>query len=319
MSKPSVPLHQSVYDYYCTHFEELSFWKKIHFATRLAHWDNDIFCHDNLAKMRLDTIGEIDVETTLKQLYYRYKDTPPKSPKNAAELRLPYFEKYPELRTINIVLFRALVYMQSYNIDCRSYIDQLFPHDKIGKFLTKLFQDEAAVSILSTHALNAQYLYRRLVQQSDDTPDFSPYVMYEIGKNSYTLSDKTHLKLYIYFYTHCIIGESLFYTRQIPKHLREIYTTMLRDLEDVIDEHFIDINLDNKCEFLVCCQILDLPTRIRSRIEHECQNSVSDQGMYLIDRHNTNPQIDSSDFNKSEHRNVLYIMSNRTYRPQDKN
>ena len=310
-------LPDDIYDYYCTHFDTLSYWKQIHFSTRLAHWRADPFCVEQLKNLRTASIGETGVEATLKELYDRYVGREPEPSKNAAELRLPYFQKYPELRAINVILFRALVYMKSYDIDCRPTIYELFPDDTIGTFLTKLFQDEAAVAILSTHAINAQYLYRRLISETDDTDQFDPADIYQLGQTAYDFTDKTHLKLYIYLYTHCIIGESVFYTRHIPEKNRDVYLRMISAMEKVIDDNFENINLDNKCEFLACCQIVGVESRLRQRIESECSQSISPEGTFLVDTLNKNPQTDSVDFNKSEHRNVLYIMANSPYRPFD--
>lgn len=316
MDKTNLDLPQAIYAYYRDNFADLTFWKRLHFATRLANWDEDAFCKDKLAAMRDEVMGETDIPTTLARLYDRYSNSAPQGPKNAAELRMPYFEKYPELRTINIILFRALVYTTTYDIDCRRQVNQLFPDDTIGKFLDRLFSDKPAVAVLSTHAINALYLYRRLIQLSDDNHAIDLESLYELGKNSYDLQDKTHLKLFIYLYTHCIIGESLFYTRRVPEKHMDIYLAMIHDLELTIEQHFDDINLDSKCEYLACCQILGVESKIRERIENECSMSISPQGIFLVDVHNNNPQVDSSDFNKSEHRNVLYIMASRPYRPR---
>lgn len=310
-------LFGDIYNYYQSHFDELSFGKKLHFATRLGHWDEDPFCVKKLTYLQSEFAGGMDARENMHRLYNKFLNQDQAGSKNANDLRLPIFQKYPHLRTMNIILFRSLVYMQTYGIDCREIVAELYPHDEIGTYLDKLFQDKESVAILSTHAINTQYLYRRLIQQTEERELFDPQTIYELGKTWYDFSDKAHLKLYIYLYTHCIIGESIFYTRQVPDTYLLIYIKMLQDLESVITAHYNDINLDNKCEYLACCQIMGVSSSLRSRIDDECQNSVSNTGTFIVDTLNSNPQSESVDLDKSEHRNVLYIMSNRPYRPQD--
>jgi hypothetical protein len=41
----------------------------------------------------------------------------------------------------------------------------------------------------------------------------------------------------------------------------------------------------------------------------EAQKSLSDDGDFLVDRHNTNPQTANASLDLSEHRNVLFVMA----------
>ncbi|MET1033374.1 MAG: hypothetical protein ABWX94_02655, partial [Candidatus Saccharimonadales bacterium] len=117
-------------------------------------------------------------------------------------------------------------------------------------------------------------------------------------------------------YTHCIIGESNFYTRTIPDYAASIYRDMLTSLEVLITEHFDDINLDNKLEFLVCCRICSYETDLFDRIYEECSKSLSPNGTYLIDTHNGHTaQQNRTSLQASEHRNVLFLLSCSPYRP----
>ena len=90
---------------------------------------------------------------------------------------------------------------------------------------------------------------------------------------------------------------------------------MLDTLEDLIDNNFDKINLDNKLEFLVCARICHYESNLFKRIYEECEKSISPEGIFIIDRHNQNVQKDRSNFTSSEHRNVLFIMSTTEYLP----
>jgi hypothetical protein len=125
--------------------------------------------------------------------------------------------------------------------------------------------------------------------------------------SSYDRKNISDVQIMIYLYTHCILGETLFYYQPIERHA-ETYQTMLEDLDDLIEVNFDTISLDNKCEFLVCAQICSYKPKAKQRIEDEARLSINHSG-FIIDMHNkvVNPRKQS--FMMSEHRNVLYIMS----------
>ena len=125
----------------------------------------------------------------------------------------------------------------------------------------------------------------------------------------YDLSDPIQLQLYIYLYTHCVIGESHFYAHAIPERYLPVYRQMLDELETVIEKRFTEINLDNKFEFLVCCRLVGKESSLTRRIDDEAHKSISTEGNFIVDRHNTNPQSANTTLALSEHRNALYIMA----------
>jgi hypothetical protein len=91
---------------------------------------------------------------------------------------------------------------------------------------------------------------------------------------------------------------------------------MIAELEQLIADHFDNINLDNKCEFLVCAKLVGQRSKLERRIVAEANASLSPDGIFLIDRHNHNPQPDNVSIDKSEHRNVLFLMANRDFKPR---
>jgi hypothetical protein len=305
-------LSNSIYSYYVTRFDELPFDKQLHFASRLYLWSSDSFGAQKLSGLREQVTNGNDPAQALRTVYNNAMATIFHGSKNAAELRAPYFEKYPEIRAMAMVLFRLTFLDSIYGLDTRATFFDLFDKTSIEDVLARLHADHEAIAILSTHAVNVFYLYNRVVLRSET---FDPRFFLKIGDTQYDLDNSIHLQLFIYLYTHCIIGESCFYARKIPAQHLDAYHHMADDLEQVLAGHFASINLDNKFEFLVCCRLLNRTSHLEDRIFEEAAQSVSDTGTFLIDRHNRNPQINNVTFDLSEHRNVLYLLANRVFAP----
>jgi hypothetical protein len=158
--------------------------------------------------------------------------------------------------------------------------------------------------VLSTYAINTLYLLSKLYP--DDFAPIDAKAILALGK-TYDMSDKKSIQMLMYLYTHCIIGETLFYWSPLANGLDE-YTSMLVEIDGIIDELYEDINLDNKLEFLVCCRLANYDPRNRDRIYAEAEQSL-DGGGYIVDTHNNNINPLKQSFMMSEHRNVLYVMS----------
>ena len=251
-------------------------------------------------------------EQSLQNTLQTIIDTPQSGRRNAHELRQPYFEKYPLLYGAHAALFRVRHLDAVYGIDARQALYDCIPRETLLELRDSLMNDQGALQVLSTFAVNYCYLLTRVVERDEAGLDLTRFL--DAG-HSYDLSDKTQVQLLIYLYTHCIIGESNFYTQTIPEDKRPIYITMLQELEPIIETNFESINLDNKLEYLVCTRICGYETRLFEPIYAEAGQSISPEGMFIIDIHNTNVQEDRNDFVKSEHRNVLYIMSASEYTP----
>lgn len=302
-------LSNRVYEYYCAHFSELTESKQLHFASRLALWSQDEFSEQTLAAIRPYVTYSDDAAKALRSVYAEALQTIHHGSKNAAALRAPYFEKYPKLRAVAMVLFRLTFLKTIYGLDGKQTLFEIFPQAELDELMRQLLADREALSILSTHAVNVLYLYSRLVLDDDEL--FDPALFLEIGTEQYDLTDPIHLQLYIYLYTHCIIGESNFYSRSLPERYLSVYRQMLDELETCMVENFGSINMDNKFEFLVCCKLVGKVSSLEEKIFSEAEQSVSEDGTFIVDRHNTNPQITNNTLDLSEHRNVLYIMANR--------
>jgi len=305
----NMDLADKIYSFYLENIALLSPDKRFHFATRISAWRGEPKAFE-LLRESYDFI--VDPARPLEEVLQTIIDTPQSGTRNAHELRQPYFEKYPRLYGIHMALFRARHLISVYGIDSRKALYSCVSEDELLNLEKQLLSDDEALKILSTFALNYCYLVERVIRKREDTLPIEHF--YELGK-TYNVKDISQLQLLIYFYTHCIIGESNFYTREIPVDKLPIYKKMLEELEPLIEANFTTINLDNKLEFLVCSRICDFKSDLFDRIYDECERSVSDAGTFVIDVHNENIQESRNDFVSSEHRNVLYIMSTSTYTP----
>lgn len=302
-------LSDDIYKYYLKHFNKLPKDKQFHFASRLAAWNGDQDAIVRLKQLKSYVLpdGPSSIASTLNSLI----TTPPEAKINAAELRAPYFLKYPDLRGLMFALFRVRHLLFIYNVDARKELLSIKSLDEIRALAKELMADKEAIKVLSTYAVNYLYLTERILFDESGIMDVE--ALYRLG-GEYNTENQNQNLLLVYLYTHCIIGESNFYQRTITKDI-SIYRLMLDRLESLISANYDEINLDNKLEFLVCCKIIDFNTELASRIHEECENSVSPEGTFLIDTHNRARQSNKSSFADSEHRNVLFIMSHGSYNP----
>lgn len=305
-------LSNEIYNYYVDHLTELPLDKQFHFASRLYLWSGDTAMQKCLGDFKNEFTFNDQPQHAVQEVLRLAKESPNFGSKNAGELRRQYFERYPMLKQYVSVLFRICFMQTIYDINARQLFGECFPLSEVETMQRSLVADTEAIAILSTHAINFLYLYERLIKQDDAS--LSPQQFLEIGESQYDLENPIHIQLLIYLYTHCIIGESLFYSRSLPNQFRNTYQQMIVSLEKLITANYDSVNLDNKYEFLVCCQMVGHTTDLLARINHEAALSVSDDGHFIIDRHNLNPQITNSTLDKSEHRNVLCIMANTPMR-----
>ena len=302
-------LATSVYNYYLANRNHMSEDKLFHFATRTAAW---IGAPESFKLLRESHDYVVAPSLPMNQVIANVYHTEQTGRRNAHELRQPFFDKYPALYGAHLALFRTRHLESVYGIDARAALYESISKESLLELKDALLADQAAMKVLSTFAINFCYLLERVIMKNEDGLPL-PYFL-ELG-SSYDTSDKEQIQLLIYLYTHCIIGESNFYTRKIAEDKLPMYHQMLAVLEPLITENFDDINLDNKLEFLVCARICSYSVGIADRIYKECEQSISPDGTFIIDAHNTNIQSERNDFVKSEHRNVLFIMSTSEYNP----
>lgn len=307
-------LADKIENYYFNHFTTLAKDKQFHFATRLAAWSNNPRA-EALLRTQIDEIYTIDIRRTLKEMTLH----PPHAKVNAAALRQPYFEKYPELRGRMLSLFRVRHLLSVYDVDARKDMLSITPIEDLQNLCTALIDDTAALRVLSTYAVNYIYLVRHILYptaESDKQIRELAATIYNLG-DYYDVSKKEDIQLLIYLYTHCIIGHSNFYKDSIDQKTMAVYLRMIDRLEQLIENNFNKVNLDNKFEFLVCARILEKTSKLNDAIVHEAAQSLSPDGTFVIDTINDYRQSNKTSFSDSEHRNVLFIMSQRPYHSSD--
>lgn len=304
---------QDVIDYYLSIQKDLSAEKRFHFLSRLHLWLKEPQYRDYVESLKPSFI--VEKETSITYPFFekieRNKTHIPYT--NAGIVRRPYDQAYPRLRKINKYLFHALFLYTVYGYDSRQELSNFKDLENLDELAASLIEDEPAIAILSTHAINFFYIYRGFLQQRENQIDLDKII--KIGGSFYDLDNRTHLKLLIYLFTHCIIGESYFYYRTIPKQKVKKYREMLDYLDHVIASRYFQVNLDCKLEFLVCCRILNYKSKIEPIIRNEAISSGNEKKQFIIDTYNQDagnkitPQT-------SEHRNILFILSESPYQPR---
>ncbi len=309
--------YQLIKNYYETFFPFLSP-KKFHYASRMFLWQKDKGNRQKLAALKRAYLGKGSGETKrkLSQILQgagiSFSAGAPLSAR--AKRREPFFKKYPHLRKYLRLLFKNIFANIIYHRDLRPIIKTLVGDRELLALYRQLIEDEKAIQILSSYAINYFYLLKFYFRNDRSRQvDISPERLYQIGRKINHSKDKTLLELKIYLFTHSIIGASAFYSRPIDK--KGPYLKMIKTLERLIRENFFAVSLDNKLEFLVSANILDYQSSLKNLIYQEADRSLSDLGNFIIDRANDHRQTKTNNFIQAEHRNVLYLISHHPYPP----
>lgn len=307
--RKNVSAHILIKDYYDNNYKYLES-KRFHYASRMYLWTKEYKYKQWLIEYKPKYLGKNlqEIENKIKEkvlnlsnkLNSELKPTKTQSKK----IRSTFFERYPKLRTYNKLLFLNLFAYTIYNIDIKPIISKYVTNEEFLDLYSTLSKDKEAIFTLSTHAINYFYLLQNYLGNTNKIINVQD--LFEIAQN-YTLEDKlTELKFRIYLLTHCIIGASKFYYQKVQD---DIYTEMCKYLESIISKNYFDISLDNKCEFIVCCKLTDYSTYLEPIIKDEADNSLSNIGNFIIDKYNKRAKIQKNQYQLSEHRNVLFLMS----------
>lgn len=301
------PIASIIKSTYFERYDEMPLDYRLHYASRLAAWELNADATAKLAQIKDEVVPKTHDErwNTIASIREELKVKDYERDVNDYARRKPFFEKYPDLLLLHNTLFRLRHWFCIYDIDERALLYDLLPKEKIHALLTELQADTEAKSILSTYFINTIYLYTNLYPESG-FGSFDPLDVLNLAAQ-YDTSLESDTRLLIYLFTHCILGETLFYYQPITRHI-DTYKKMLAVLETTIEAQYDSISLDNKCEFLVCAQICSFPTKLTDRINEEAAKSLNQDG-YIVDVFNTALNPKKQSFVMSEHRNVLYIMA----------
>jgi hypothetical protein len=299
--QPTIDLIRTTY---LSRFNEMTLEYRLHFTSRLYAWNSDPEAARLLRAIQPEVLpaNHEDRLQALKDIREELVHKDYARDVNDYTRRKPFFDSYPNLLLLHNALFRIRHWLCIYGQDERTSLYEIIPKDDVEELISELRADAPAMRALSTYAINTLYLYEKLFDQKGIDPE----TILDLA-SSYDRSNPSDVQIMIYLYTHCILGETLFYYQPIASH-SDTYLRMLEELDTLIEENFDTISLDNKCEFLVCSQICGYEARQKTRIEDEVARSVGAED-FIVDTHNsaTNPAKQS--FMMSEHRNVLFIMS----------
>jgi hypothetical protein len=302
-------LATAVLEYYFTRADELSNEKRFHLANRIVAWNGDMralqlveSCRDWLVP---NPLNDQAVAQLLEQT--NRHATSSTSHIIGYSLRRPYFETYPQLLGIEAELFRLRHLQTLYNIGATDSFLRRHSIISLKELERQLIADPSAMRLLSTWAINYIYLLHRIVLKEEGGIDIQ--ALYNLG-DGYDLKNDEQIRLFIYLYTHCIIAESNFYTRDLPQTNIAEYRNMITRLEALLANRVPQTSLDTKLEFLVCCRIVNYETGLAQKIYEECAASISPKGTFIVDTHNAfKDNQNKKSFEASEHRNVLFAMS----------
>jgi hypothetical protein len=300
-------ISNSIYHYYLDHFDKLPLDKQFHFASRLYVWRQDNECAGRLQQLKPHLLPDGDAYTTLTSIAEGKLIPLLPGNQNVLQLRQPYNEHYPMLRSAARILYWATMLDQTYNANAKEAIHSILPGHDMQVMYRALTTDDAAVAMLSTHAVNFLYLYSKYYLQ-EKAPSPARFIDIASKPNLYDLSNPLHVQLCMYLLTHTIIAESMFYAEPLSVPQIPAYNRILSTLENILAPHLDTISLDNKLEFLVCCRLANYTTRLEDDIVGEAGRSMSPSGTFLVDTHNSSGSSYTL-LEKSEHRNTLYIMA----------
>lgn len=300
-------IHNTVLQTYTARFGELSKRGQFHFASRLHLWHQLPEASAWLAILRPNFTANDQPLQALAQLMTE----PLPILKQTADLRNPYFTRYPQLRSYERIMFRLLFLHTVYGFDSRQYLYKILPKETVLELYQALLADREALSKLSSYAINFLYLVDRFGHQ-DDASAIQPRQLLGLAQTEFTSDSPLERQLECYFYTHCILAETLFYYRALPAHSRNYYLAMLEIVEVTIENYFETTRLDICYEFLVCCRILNYKSQLEDSILARTEQSMHAEGFIAEPLANT---ARPSTLQNSEHRNVLFILSQLPYKP----
>lgn len=314
-------LVQQVEMYYKNRID-FSFVEAFHFYSRLWLWTGDASSRKKLDdyEKRYAGITQQEMTKSISEIMERSNKTSIIVNKNKS-YRKDSFDKFKQLPVYNALLFRVIFCDTIYGKDIRSIVGQHVSDREFKHMFHRLTADENAVRLLSTHAVNFFYLLKNYFKDDKKTKSqllFDPHQLidlldgYKELVNAGLIDNQTSLKLQVYLLTHAILGESGFYNKPV-RALQ--YQKLIVKLERIIDAHYFDISLDNKFEFLVCAEICGHDSKLKNIISSEAAHSTSWAGNFLVDNDRNRLAANVRHcVRTSEHRNVLYLMSQQKFR-----
>ena len=293
------PIAQKVLSSYIRNMALLSENKQFHFNSRMFLWTRKTIYKENIFALKNVLLENLDASLE------NSKNPIPEYPKRFLSLRKNALEKYPWIIRYNAVLFKWLFLNTIFKEDIREKILETLPEKILQEKTHLLLHDPLSLISLSTFGINFLYLTRGILHNENL---FHPKQLLNVTKE-YPINTHEYAELRLYYFTHCIIGESQFYNKSVKSNV-DIYINMLTASEEIIKKYFDFVSIDNKVEFLVATKLCLKKSSLSERIQRECEENFSEKLGYI-----TEPRrpIERQNMNNEEHRNVLYIMSNSKF------
>ncbi|MFC1640892.1 hypothetical protein ACFL2D_02460 [Patescibacteria group bacterium] len=297
-------LAKTISRYYMQRLPELGF-GSFHFPHRLYWWTRDEKYLKLLSKKEARKFYGVPRNKKEIKIFYDHQDSDAHQRKMYMKYRGEAWKKYSDLMHMTNGLFAGLYAETLYGVDIRENIANAFSERKLLLMKQRLLQDKKSIAMLSTHAANFLYLVERYYQKNEKGYPLGNFQRY----NPYYEGDDIQLEyLKIYLLTHCIIGETQFYSRKIPKDKLLYYRRMVFHAERMIRKQIYNMPLDVKLEFLVCSKLCGIKSKLEPLILSEALKSTTADGGYIVDSVNACNKRRLNDFIQSEHRNVLFLL-----------
>lgn len=289
---------QKVLKTYEKNIDSFSKSKQFHFNSRIFLWTRKPRYKKKILSLKLketllENLGEVMENAKRPTVEY---------PKRFLSQRKSALEKYPWVTRYNTLLFKWLFLEILFRTNIRKEVFLTIPKETLRSCAKTLLNDPPSLIALSTFGINFLYLTRGILRDADI---FHPKELLKIAIEQYP-NTQEYAELSLYFFTHCIIGESRFYKNPIQNDI-DVYVDMIRTAEKTLNKYFESVSLDNKVEFLVTAELCHTKSILFKRIQKECEQNFSEELGYIREpRKATEKQTISNE----EHKNVLYIMSN---------
>lgn len=294
--------------------------KAVHYASRMYLWTGEEQYRKMLDIAEANYMGKtpVEVKTRLEKLF---SGEGMDNNKIGVKARYDYYNKYPQLRPVNRLLFKSLFANTLYNRkDVAKQVKEFISDEEILRLFNDLIKDHQAIRVLSTFAVNFFYLVKAYFEYNlklsnlvlIDPKLFEDLVdEYDEHEKSGEITHRQKLRLQLYLLTHAIIGESKFYARRVSN---SAYKRLAMRAEQIVKDNYFSLPLDCKLELLVVCKLVGYHSHLQEVILNEAGHSLSPIGNFLIDTHNAGRDaMLKNKVAQAEHRSVLFIMASTPF------
>jgi hypothetical protein len=308
--KPITP--KDIRDYYLKNFEQLDKEQQIHLAWALYSWNKVRKAYRKLLSLKPYLTGNGNFHSVWQRLEQESKSNAYGKGK-MADIQVRYFSRHPGLLAKTWQLLYLLRLQTIYGIDVRPELLRYHSPEDFERTFNDLQRDPEAIAMLSAAAINYIYLYHHFLLE--DTETIKPVAILNMSEPFYDVNNGMHLKIQSYLYTHLVIGESLFFNRDIPGSKLNDYQDIMLRAETFLAKYYFEHSLDNKYEFLACAHFVGNSPRIEPIIMSEATHSFFESESFTFDRFNINPNKHEPGIANMAHSMAFYLLCNKKRSP----